>query len=102
MGNASPLIADWPSRLVLRRLSRASPDPGALRGAALRPLLASPVGLGSGLAIQDRRLIPLAVGGTLFLLSDLILAGDMFSDLFFRLIGGVVWLTYGPVQVLIF
>lgn len=43
----------------------------------------------------------LALGGALFLLSDLILAGDMFSDLFFRLIGDVVWLTYGPGQMLI-
>jgi hypothetical protein len=64
-------------------------------------LLASTAGLGSGLAIQDRRFIPLALGGALFLLSDLILAGDMFSDLFFRLIGDVVWLTYGPAQMLI-
>ena len=64
-------------------------------------LLASTAGLGSGLAIQERRFIPLAVGGALFLLSDLILAGDMFSGLFFRLIGDVVWLTYGPAQMLI-
>lgn len=64
-------------------------------------LLASTAGLGSGLAWQDRRFIPLALGGALFLLSDLILAGDMFSDLFFPLIGDVVWLTYGPAQMLI-
>ncbi|MBE2197512.1 MAG: lysoplasmalogenase [Anaerolinea sp.] len=64
-------------------------------------LLASTAGLGSALARQDRRFVPLALGGALFLLSDLILAGDMFSDLFFRLIGDVVWLTYGPAQMLI-
>jgi len=64
-------------------------------------LLASTAGLGSGLARQDRRFIPLALGGALFLLSDLILAGDMFSELFFPLIGDVVWLTYGPAQMLI-
>lgn len=64
-------------------------------------LLASTAGLGSGLAVQDRRFIPLAIGGALFLLSDLILAGDMFSGLFFPLIGDVVWLTYGPAQLLI-
>lgn len=45
--------------------------------------------------------MPLAPGGALFLLSDLILAGDMFSGLFFPLIGDVVWLTYGPAQMLI-
>lgn len=64
-------------------------------------LLASTAGLGSGLAVQDRRFVALALGGALFLLSDLILAGDMFSDLYFRLIGDVVWLTYGPAQMLI-
>jgi len=64
-------------------------------------LLASTAGLGSGLAKQDWRFIPLAVGGALFLLSDLILAGDMFNDLYFPLIGDVVWLTYGPAQMLI-
>lgn len=64
-------------------------------------LLASTAGLGSGLAKQDRRFIPLALGGALFLLSDLILAGDMFNDLYFPLIGDVVWLTYGPAQMLI-
>lgn len=64
-------------------------------------LLASTAGLGAGLAMQDHRFIPLALGGALFLLSDLILAGDMFSGLFFPLIGDVVWLTYGPAQMLI-
>lgn len=64
-------------------------------------LLASTAGLGSGVARQERRFVPLALGGALFLLSDLILAGDMFSGLFFPLIGDVVWLTYGPAQMLI-
>ncbi len=64
-------------------------------------LLASTAGLGSGLAALERRFIPLALGGALFLLSDLILAGDMFSGLYFHLIGDVVWLTYGPAQMLI-
>ena len=49
----------------------------------------------------DRRFVPLALGGALFLLSDLILAGDMFSGLYFPLIGDVIWLTYGPAQMLI-
>ena len=42
-----------------------------------------------------------AISGELAVLSDLILAGDMFSDLSFPLIGDVIWLTYGPAQMLI-
>jgi hypothetical protein len=78
-------------------------DPSIVHWVALpyALLLASTSGLGSGLAMQDRRFIPLALGGALFLLSDLILAGDMFNDLYFPLIGDVVWLTYGPAQMLI-
>jgi hypothetical protein len=64
-------------------------------------LLASTAGLATGLALQDSRFIPLALGGSLFLLSDLILAGEMFSGLTFRLISDVIWLTYGPAQMLI-
>lgn len=43
----------------------------------------------------------LAIGAALFLLSDLILAGQLFSDFKFPYIGDVVWLTYGPGQALI-
>ena len=64
-------------------------------------LLATTAGLATGLALQDGRFVPLAVGAGLFLLSDLILAGEMFSGLDFRLIGDVIWLTYGPGQMLI-
>jgi hypothetical protein len=64
-------------------------------------LLASTAGVASGLAWQDGRFIPLAIGATLFLLSDLILAGELFAGLQFRLIGDVIWLTYGPAQMLI-
>ncbi len=64
-------------------------------------LLAATAGLATGLALQDGRFIPLALGAGLFLLSDLILAGEMFSGLSFRLIGDVIWLTYGPGQMLI-
>ena len=41
------------------------------------------------------------VGAALFLLSDLILAGELFAGLSFPLIGDVIWLTYGPAQALI-
>jgi hypothetical protein len=64
-------------------------------------LLASTAGLATGLALQDGRFVLLAAGAGLFLLSDLILAGEMFSGLTFRLIGDVIWLTYGPGQTLI-
>lgn len=64
-------------------------------------LLAATAGLATGLALQDGRFILLALGGALFLLSDLILAGEMFSGMNFRLIGDVIWLTYGPAQMLI-
>jgi uncharacterized membrane protein YhhN len=63
-------------------------------------LLAGTAGITSGLALQQSRLFPLALGGALFLLSDLILAVGMFGE-------GVrhgteaVWLTYGPGQMLI-
>jgi hypothetical protein len=64
-------------------------------------LLAGTAGVGTGLALQNGAFAPLAVGAALFLLSDLILAGELFSGLRFRLIGDVVWLTYGPAQMLI-
>lgn len=64
-------------------------------------LLASTAGLATGMALQDTRFVPLAVGAALFLLSDLILAGEMFAGMSFPLIGDVIWLTYGPGQMLI-
>jgi uncharacterized membrane protein YhhN len=63
-------------------------------------LLAGTAGVASGLAMADRRLLPLAAGAALFFVSDLILAWGLFR-------GGVphqteaVWLTYGPGQMLI-
>lgn len=64
-------------------------------------LLASTAGLATGLAFQGILFVPLAVGGALFLSSDLILAARLFSGLEFPLIGDVIWLTYGPAQMLI-
>lgn len=64
-------------------------------------LLAATAGLASGLALQAPVLVPLAVGAALFLVSDLLLAGEIFNQLAFPLIGDVVWLTYGPAQALI-
>ena len=64
-------------------------------------LLAATFGVGTGLALQSSDFIPLAVGAALFLTSDLIIAAQMFNGLHFRGIGDVIWLTYGPAQMLI-
>lgn len=64
-------------------------------------LLAGTCGAATGLAAQVRAFVPMAVGAALFLASDLILAAQLFNDVDFRLIGDVIWLTYGPGQMLI-
>jgi uncharacterized membrane protein YhhN len=64
-------------------------------------LLAGTAGVTTGLAWQARAFAPMAVGAALFLVSDLMLAAQLFSDLSFRMIGDVIWLTYGPGQMLI-
>lgn len=64
-------------------------------------LLASTTGVAMGLAIQQSAFIPITIGAGLFLLSDLILATELFNGANWRYIGDVVWLTYGPGQMLI-
>jgi hypothetical protein len=64
-------------------------------------LLACVAGLFAGVALQSPVLIPAAVGAGLFLISDLILASQLFAGRSFPLIGDVIWLTYGPGQALI-
>lgn len=64
-------------------------------------LLSATAGLAGGLALQDARFIPVAIGGLLFLTSDLILAAQLFNQAYFRWIGDWIWLTYGPAQMLI-
>ncbi len=64
-------------------------------------LLSGTVGSATSLAVQAHLFIPLVVGTALFLLSDLILAAQLFSGARFRLINDVIWLTYGPAQMLI-
>jgi uncharacterized membrane protein YhhN len=63
-------------------------------------LLAGMTGLASGLALEDKRFFALALGGVLFLVSDLILAFRMFHGEFANATHAV-WLTYGPAQMLI-
>jgi hypothetical protein len=64
-------------------------------------LLSSTAGFATGLALNSGLFIPLALGCALFLLSDLIIAARLFNGVYFRLIDDVVWLTYGPAQMLI-
>jgi len=77
-------------------------QPSVLHWAALpySLLLAGTAGITCGLGLLNRRLLPLAAGGALFLLSDLILAFEQFSGSF-DYAGDFVWLTYGPAQMLI-
>jgi len=64
-------------------------------------LLATTVGLAAGIALQVGGFWLLAAGALLFFVSDLILAGSLFNDLQLPLLHDVVWLTYGPGQMLI-
>ena len=64
-------------------------------------LLATTAGVATGLALQSSAFIGLALGTALFLLSDLLLAAQLFNGLHFRMIGDGVWLLYGSAQLLI-
>jgi hypothetical protein len=78
-------------------------QPTTLHQAALpyALLLASTAGMATGLAWQQGQFTWLAIGAALFLISDLILATQLFNGTTFPLIGDVIWLTYGPGQMLI-
>lgn len=64
-------------------------------------LLASTTGFAMGLALQSPAFVLITIGAGLFLLSDLILATELFNGAKWAYIGDVVWLTYGPGQMLI-
>lgn len=64
-------------------------------------LLATTTGITARLAQQLPRFWPMAAGAALFLISDLILARSLFAGQRFRLIDDLIWLTYGPGQMLI-
>jgi hypothetical protein len=77
---------------------------GVLHWAALTYclLLSTTAGIASGIAVSyGGGLWLLALGAALFLLSDLIIAGRLFQKWSFPLIDDVIWLTYGPAQMLI-
>jgi len=65
-------------------------------------LLATTAGLALSLAVQAVAFAPLALGAALFVLSDLILAAAvLFGSLRLPFVHDIVWLTYGPAQMLI-
>jgi YhhN family len=63
-------------------------------------LLAGTAGIATGLAAQDSRLWPFGLGAALFLLSDFLLAFELFRGPF-AFQTECVWLTYGPGQMFI-
>lgn len=77
--------------------------PSTLTRAALpyALLLASVAGLFSGDALQSSLAAAAAAGAALFLVSDLMLARQLFRGWSFPLIGDVIWLLYGPGQAMI-
>ena len=64
-------------------------------------LLAGTAGVATGLGLQADAFMPVGIGAGLFLFSDLMLAAQIFNDMYFPLIGDTVWLLYGPGQMLI-
>jgi hypothetical protein len=76
---------------------------GVLHFAALpyALLLSSTAGFATGLGLQSAPFLLVALGAASFLISDLLIAAQLFNGLKFKLIGDVIWLTYGPAQFLI-
>ncbi len=64
-------------------------------------LLAAMAGAAAALALQNRAFAPLAVGGLLFIVSDLILGSELMRRTHFASIGDVIWTTYTVAQMLI-
>jgi hypothetical protein len=118
-GSAGPFIAAWLAWLLIGAAAwyvvvyrgpsiwylfvRRSVPGNPLAWAALpyALLLASTAGVATGLALQSVAFLPFAFGAALFLVSDLILASQLFTGRSFPFIGDVIWLTYGPGQMFI-
>ena len=84
---------------VVFRGSRATPLHWIILLYAL--LLSTTAGVATGLALQEPAFYPLAAGAALFLLSDTMIGGNWFNQLDFPGIHDLIWLTYGPAQMLI-
>lgn len=110
LGLAHPLTERWPwlvyiaAAAVLWWLAVRSPAaPTALNTAALlyAGLIAVMAGAAAGLAVQDIRFLIPALGGILFLASDLIIGAHEFRHLRWPLIHDIIWITYITGQALI-
>lgn len=64
-------------------------------------LLTAMGAMAMALALQAPSFLPLAVGGLLFIASDLILGSEIMRGASFRSIGDVIWITYTVAQMLI-
>jgi len=99
------LVVCWIVAVVLWYLIifRPSPMKEAPHFAALpyALLLATTAGVALSLSSQSAEFLLLAVGAVLFFISDLILAAHLFSHLKLPMVHDVVWLTYGPAQMLL-
>lgn len=106
----APLLLGWLIWLLIGLVGwyvvvfRGRP-PTALHWAALpySMLLATTAGVATGLTVQSPRFALFALGAGLFLLSDLMIAAKMFAKKSFRAIAidDLIWLSYGPGQMLI-
>jgi hypothetical protein len=64
-------------------------------------LLATMAGLATSIVVEELRLAMLAVGGWLFVVSDLLLGHRLFRGRRFLLMGDLIWMTYITGQALI-
>lgn len=64
-------------------------------------LLAVMAGSAAALAVQNTAFLLLAVGGLLFIVSDLILGSELMRRTHFPFIGDAIWITYSVAQMLI-
>lgn len=64
-------------------------------------LLATTAAIAMNLTFLDITFLPVMIGAILFLVSDLVLAAQLFNGLHFKYVSDVVWFLYGPGQMLI-
>jgi len=64
-------------------------------------LLSTTAAVAMNLTFLDITFFPVMIGAILFLISDLVLAAQLFNGLHFKYVGDVVWFLYGPGQMLI-
>ena len=105
---ALPRFAAWAAWLLLGALgwylvAGRRPKLTPLHWAALpyALLLASTAGVATGLTLQAPPFLPFALGAALFLFSDFLIALRLFSQRHFSRMDDLIWLTYGPGQMLI-